>query len=130
MNTFDFIISIQNYVWINGIYTCCFNAFWGFKDCFEFFSCQIRVTYGVIEKHQVFCVTCWDWQEGCPTRERPTLVKKELNSFAISSAEYNDFLLIFSALGKKLVFFLYCTGYFFHYLAWSLGISLKMFWKR
>ena len=37
-------------------------------------------------------------------REGPTFVKKELNSFLICSAECNDFLLIFSALGKVLVF--------------------------
>ena len=49
-------------------------------------------------------------------REGPTFVKKELNSFAICSAEYNNFLLIFSALGQVFVFFVYCTGYFFHYL--------------
>ena len=38
-------------------------------------------------------------------REGPTLVKKELNPFTICSAECNDFLLIFSALGKVLSFF-------------------------
>ena len=37
-------------------------------------------------------------------REGPTFVKKELNTFAVCSAECNDFLLIFSALGKVLLF--------------------------
>ena len=37
-------------------------------------------------------------------REGPTFVKNELNSVAICSAECNDFLLIFSALGKVLLF--------------------------
>ena len=37
-------------------------------------------------------------------REGPTCAKKELNSFAIRSAECNVFLLIFIALGKVLFF--------------------------
>ena len=37
-------------------------------------------------------------------REGTTLVKKELNSFAICSAECNNFLLIISALGNALFF--------------------------
>ena len=37
-------------------------------------------------------------------RERPTFVKKELNSFAVYSADCTYFLLIFSALRKVLLF--------------------------
>ena len=57
-------------------------------------------------------------------REGPTFIKKELNSFAICSVECNNFLLIFSALGKVLFFGFGFTGYFFHYLLCSLSISL------
>ena len=38
-------------------------------------------------------------------REGSTFVKKELNLFAICSAEYNDLLLTFSTLEKVLFFF-------------------------
>ena len=55
--------------------------------------------------------------------------KKELRLSEICSDEYNDFLLIFSTLGKVLFFFLNFTGYFFHYLPWSLGISLTFRWR-
>ena len=48
-------------------------------------------------------------------REGSTFVKKELNLFAICSAEYNDLLLTFSTLEKVLFFFLlYFIGYFFY----------------
>ena len=40
-------------------------------------------------------------------REEPTSVMEELNSFAICSVVCNDFLLIFSALGKILFFTLF-----------------------
>ena len=48
-------------------------------------------------------------------RERRIFVEKKLNSLAFCSAECNDFLSNFSALGKVLFFMLYFTGYFFHY---------------
>ena len=49
-------------------------------------------------------------------REGSRFVKKELHSFVICSAVCNDFLLIFSALGKVLFFLLHFTGYLFYYL--------------
>ena len=52
-------------------------------------------------------------------REGPTFVKKELNLFAICSAECYDFLLIFSALGKMLLFAL------FHRLFLSLSAMMS-----
>ena len=48
---------------------------------------QIRVTHGVIERRQIFSA-----------RKGPTFRKKELNSLAICSAEYNNFLVTFKSI--------------------------------
>ena len=61
-------------------------------------------------------------------REGSTFVTKELNLFAICSAEYNDLLLTFSALEKVLFFFFLFYWLFLLLIAmiswYFLGISI------
>ena len=59
---------------------------------------QIRVTYGVIERRQIFSA-----------REGPTFGKKELNSLAICSAEYNNYFAVFVTLIYQLFLSLFAV---------------------
>ena len=59
---------------------------------------QIRVTYGVIERRQIFSA-----------REGPTFGKKELNSLAICSAEYNNYFAVFITLIYQLFISLFAV---------------------
>ena len=120
--------SIQNYVRINGGYTCCLIS--GFKSCFEFFSCQIKVTYGVIKRNQIKRVETGGIFFA---REGPTFVKKELNSFAICSAKCYNFLLIF-LLQERYCFFPLFYRLFLLLFAiiplYSLDISITFLYRN
>ena len=61
-------------------------------------------------------------------RERPTFLKKELNSFAVCFVKYNNVLLIFSTLGNVLFFPLFLS--LFVTISWYfLKISIFFYIK-